>query len=136
VDYVFRARILGSRNDAVITETAYRFTVSYDLWEEKYAVTRAEPSPRSVSHLSSSAAEAWCLESIALPTDKLGADQPFWIVVEYQILEAQQSSNSNEDARYSLASLVDIFSRLNPKKDLSGKREGGPFRLSELRGRR
>ena len=133
VNYGFVARILPQKSGAPLTESAYRFAISYDLWEEKYAVTRLEPSPRSVSHLSSSAAETWCLESITLAIDKLGADQPFWVAVEYQIVEAQQQLDASDDARFTLTGLIDVLSRRSSKKELSGKKEGGPFRLSDLR---
>jgi hypothetical protein len=55
--------------------------------EQKYAVTRLEPLPRSISHLSEAAAESWCLDSITVPSEGLSSDQPFWIALEY---EAQQ----------------------------------------------
>ena len=111
VNYVFSARILASKSGDVLAESGYRFAVSYDLWEEKYAVTRLQPNPRSVSHLTSSGAESWCMDSFALPIDKLGADQPFWIAVEYRILETQTSQSDQEDSRYTLAGLIDVFSR-------------------------
>src|SRR5207249_3910101 len=111
VNVVFVARILPQRNGNPVNESAYRFVLSYDLWEEKYAVTRLEPAPRSVSHLSPSAAEALCLDSIGLPIDKLSADQPFWVAVEYQILEALEPRDGSDELRFTLAGLIDVFSR-------------------------
>ena len=133
VTYVFLARISEERNVNVLGETNYRFVISYDLWEEKFAVARLDPSPRSVSHLTSAGAESWCLDSIAIPVDKIGSTQPFWVTVEYRIVENQQSDNASEDSRFTLAGLIDIFSRKAQKKDAGGKRDGGPFRLADLR---
>src|SRR5687768_17159277 len=52
------------------TPTAERrqtFALSYDLWEERFAVTQAGVPSRSISHLTSAAAEAWCLEQLTVP---------------------------------------------------------------------
>lgn len=56
-----------------------RFAVSYDLWEEKYSVSRLGRPARAVSHLTSGAAEAWCLEQLPLATASLASDHPFWL---------------------------------------------------------
>ena len=58
------------------------FALSYDLWEERFAVTAVDARSQSVSHLVLAAAEAWCVEQLAIPLNALGAlgrDLPFWI---------------------------------------------------------
>ncbi len=66
------------------------FALSYDLWEERFAVTTVDARSQSVSHLMLAAAEAWCVEQLAVPVSALGAlgrDLPFWIRLEYRILD-------------------------------------------------
>ena len=49
------------------------FALSYDLWEERFAVTTVDTRSQSASHLSMAAAEAWCLEQLTIPVSALGA---------------------------------------------------------------
>ncbi len=43
------------------------FALSYDLWEERFAVTTVDARAQSVSHLALAAAEAWCVEQLVIP---------------------------------------------------------------------
>src|SRR2546422_9284862 len=56
VTYVLETVITSGRNGDRLAQATFRFVFSYDLWEEKYAVTRVGSPPRSVSHLSASSA--------------------------------------------------------------------------------
>ena len=57
---------------AVVAQARQSFNLSFDLWEERFAVTRVGTPPRSVSHLRSREAEAWCLEHLTVPRADLG----------------------------------------------------------------
>ena len=84
----FEMTILDKAQGTPITQNRQSFTLSFDLWEQRYAVTRAGAAPRSISHLAARDAEAWCLENMALPLTALGRfarDLPFWIRVEYRV---------------------------------------------------
>jgi hypothetical protein len=118
------------------------FALSYDLWEERFAVTTVGTRSQSVSHLAQAAAEAWCLDQLAIPLSALGAlgrDVPFWVRLEYHILDAEVTSDS-ADAGYSLQTLIDLFSRrrktsstsAGPGETAPPVLEAGPFRT--LRG--
>src|SRR5689334_22402769 len=50
-----------------------RFVVSYALWEDRFAVTQL--SGGSVEGLTSQAAEAWCLDNLALNTAGMSPDR-------------------------------------------------------------
>ena len=101
------------------------FALSYDLWEERFAVTTVGPRSRSASHLALAAAETWCLDQVAIPLSALGAlgrDAPFWVRLEYQIVEGEAAANS-PDAGYTLQGLIDLFSRRR-KTSTSGSGQG------------
>jgi hypothetical protein len=114
------------------------FALSYDLWEERFAVTTVGARSQSVSHLALAAAEAWCLEQLAIPLSALralGGDVPFWVRLEYRILDGEGASDS-PDAGYTLQALIDLLSRRR-KSDSSSSEpaesspralEGGPFK--------
>jgi hypothetical protein len=107
------------------------FALSYDLWEERFAVTTVDTQSQSVSHLMMAAAEAWCVEQLAIPVSALGAlgrDLPLWIRLEYRVLDNDGAADS-EDPGYTLQALIDALSRRRRTVASPHALEAGPFRL-------
>ena len=107
------------------------FALSYDLWEERFAVTTVDTRSQSVSHLTMAAAEAWCVEQLAIPVNGLGAlgrDLPLWIRLEYRALDGDNPSAA-EDSGYTLQALIDALSRRRKTESSPHTLEAGPFRL-------
>jgi hypothetical protein len=107
------------------------FALSYDLWEERFAVATVEARSQSVSHLMQAAAEAWCVERLAIPTSALGAfgrDLPFWVRLEYRILNGDAAADP-AGSGYTLQALIDALSRRRKTESPPRVVEGGPFRL-------
>jgi hypothetical protein len=129
VVYLFRLSLRNERRGAPVAQEMYRFVVSYDLWEEKFSVTEVEPVRRSVSRLSESAAQTWCMDAVTLPAAGIPADRPLWATFEYE----DEDAGGGASAGFPLGPLIDIFSKKNPNQPVHGYRETGPFRLSELR---
>ena len=115
--------------DSPATATIRRiFAVSYDLWEERFAVTTVGARSQSASHLALAAAEAWCVDQLAIPLSAIGRDAPFWVRLEYQLLEGDAGSDSS-DPFYTLQALIDLLSRRGKKTESSTHAlEAGPFR--------
>lgn len=132
VVYSIQLTLLVDRKSTVVHRTAARFAVSYDLWEEKYAVTRLGKPPKSVTHLSATAAEAWCLDNITARASGLSPDSPFWIRLEVRAEDSNHDFSSEEDEGFSLARLVELFSRPPAKEQPQWQREAGPIRLRDL----
>jgi hypothetical protein len=108
------------------------FALSYDLWEERFAVSALNDATRSqsVSHLMQAAAEAWCVDQLAIPLKALGAlgrDVPFWIRLEYRIVDGDPPGS--EDPGYTLQGLIDALSRRRKTESSPPPLEAGPFRL-------
>ena len=106
------------------------FALSYDLWEERFAVTVVDARAQSVSHLALAAAEAWCVEQLVVPLSAIGAlgrDVPFWIRLEYNVLDSDGGSGS-PDPGYTLQGLIDLLSRRQKADASSRVLEAGPFR--------
>jgi hypothetical protein len=124
--------VLEKPNGAVVTRGQQSFNLSFDLWEQRFAVTRIGPMPRSISHLTARAAEDWCLDNVTVPVASLGRtgrDTPFWVRVEYRIPE--RSSNApNEDSTFTLHTLIDVLSRRREDENKAKSVEAGPFRLT------
>jgi hypothetical protein len=127
----FEMAILDSAQGGTVTQTRQSFTLSYDLWEQRYAVTRTGTTPRSISHLMARDAEAWCLEHLTLPLTALGRfarDLPFWIRLEYRVQD-QPPPAAPSGPLSALGTLIDTLSRRGGDEALERSFEAGPFRI-------
>jgi hypothetical protein len=125
------AMVLPAPGKAVVATTRRIFALSYDLWEERFAVATVEKRSQSVSHLALAAAEAWCVDQLTVPVDALGGlgrDLPFWIRLEYRFLDSDASTETS-DSGYSLQALIDALSRRRKTDSSTHAVEAGPFRL-------
>jgi len=133
VNYEFQLVLRTDRNSRPLARAQQRFAVSYDLWEEKFAVTRLETAPRSVSHLSAAAAEAWRVDNVSVPVAALAPEQPFWLRLDFRTEDPNDSINQPENTGMTLSALIDLFSRRSRSEQLRGSDEAGPLRLADLR---
>jgi hypothetical protein len=127
----FEMTILDKAQGTQVTQNRQSFTLSFDLWEQRYAVTRAGAPPRSISHLAARDAEAWCLENLAMPLTALGRfarDLPFWIRVDYRVQDQPPAPAGTESA-FTLRTLIEALSRRRPEEALARTIEAGPFRV-------
>jgi hypothetical protein len=109
-----------------------KLVVSYDLWEEKFAVSIPTAS-RSVSHLTALQAEGWCIENLAISALGLAPDRPFWLKLELRAASQKELSTVVGESGISLSTLmIDVLSRKPGANDLSWTRSAGPLRLSDL----
>jgi hypothetical protein len=109
------------------------FALSYDLWEERFAVASVDSRAPPVSHLALAAAETWCIEQLAIPVsalDVIGRGAPFWVRLEYRILEGDGASDSGESG-YTLQALIDALSRRRRPESSTHSLAAGPFRLPQ-----
>jgi hypothetical protein len=125
------AMVLPAPGKSPAATTRRSFALSYDLWEERFAVTIVDTRSQSVSHLMMAAAEAWCVEQLAIPVSALGGlgrDLPLWLRLEYRVLDAD-SPSAPEDSGYTLQGLIDALSRRRRTESSPHALEAGPFRL-------
>jgi hypothetical protein len=127
----FDLSVLPGPGGAAAARTRLTFVLSYDLWEERFAVTLAGPAGRSGSYLTAPAAEAWCLEHLTIPESELGKlrDAPFWIRLEYRLLDEASTVTRNEDSGLTLRGMIEALSRRPKPSDQTHAVEAGPFRL-------
>jgi hypothetical protein len=126
--------VLPGPGGPVAAQGRQTYVLSYDLWEERFAVTQVGAPSRSAAYLTSAAAEAWCLEQLTVPVSalgRLGRDLPFWIRLGYRILEADSASPQDGAGDFSLRGLIDALSRRRKNDALTHSIEAGPFRLSQ-----
>jgi hypothetical protein len=137
VSYACQLTLAVNSNTSVLAQTLERFGFSYDLWEEKFAVTRltGQEPKATASHLPATTAEAWCLDQLTLPTAGLSPDRPFWLRLELRAEEDHEPTNNIPDPGVLLTRLVEIFSRPARAQQLRWLEEAGPLRLADLRKR-
>jgi hypothetical protein len=121
--------VLEKPNGFTVTRAQGSFNLSFDLWEQRFAVTRLGPMPRSISHLTARAAEEWCLDNVTVPLASLGriAREPFWVRVAYRIED--RATAAPDDSTFTLQTLIDVLSRRREDKDRAQSVEAGPFRI-------
>lgn len=110
-----------------------RFVLSYDLWEEKFSVTRLRGNPRSVSHLSSEAAEAWCLRSMVMSAAGLDPSRQFWLRLELRATDPKEEAAVLGEPGINITRLIEVFSRRPRSAQPHWTLEAGPLRLADIR---
>jgi hypothetical protein len=120
-------------NRSVLWKDFERFTLSYDLWEERFSVTRLRSQRSSASHLTAQQAEAWCLDRFAIPQANLPADRTVHFRVDVFAREPRSSGDSGREEPLSLGTLIDLLSRPAKPQHLAHSRvESGPVRVGEI----
>jgi hypothetical protein len=126
--------VLSKPQGPTVTETRQSFTLSFDLWEERFAVTLVGTPSRSASHRTSALAETWCLEQLAVPLTALGRygrDAPFWIRLASHVLDAAPAADADDGGGFTLQTLIDRLSRRHRDDELKKSMEAGPFRVTD-----
>lgn len=113
-----------------------RFAVSYDIWEQRFSVTRITDradQKRTISHQLATAAETWCLDNLAIHRTELPPDKPLYMRLDLRVEDPRDQSGVIGDSGISLSKLVEIFSRpVRDKQDRYPTWTAGPIRLEDI----
>jgi hypothetical protein len=120
-------------NTPAIKRAVDRFIVSYDLWEEKFSVTQTGVERGAASHLSSTAAEAWCLDHLALGIGGIAPEKPFWLRLEMRAEDARDQAAVVGDSGINLTRLIEVFSNPARAQQFRSEALAGPVRLMDLK---
>jgi hypothetical protein len=131
VPFDFQLIISSGSKDNVVARALERFTVSYDVWEEKFSVVRVRDFRRSGMRLSAASAEAWCLDNIVINASGLPTGQQLWARLEIRSAESKEPLAANSGIN--LATLIEIFSRPSRPQQDRWSVESAPFQLSDQR---
>lgn len=119
---------------SVLARTAERFLISYDLWEERFAVVRLardNQPQKSASHLAQTAAESWCLDNLVLPTEKLDPNRQVIVQLDVRAEDARNSAQLIGEPGISLTALIEIFSRPSRSQQARWTLQRGPLRIAD-----
>jgi hypothetical protein len=114
--------------------SAARFEISYDLWEERFKAVANMPSRRSKAGLTAAQAEDWCLENLAVSAAGLAADRPVFLRLELRSTDPKEFSGAMADpGSFFRAMAVFLSRKAGPGDPHWGPYQSGTFRLSDLR---
>ena len=134
VPFDFQLSLAAGARTSVIERAFERFTVSYDVWEERFSVVRLRDFRKSATNLSANAAEAWCLENILAHVPALPAERQLWARLEVRSAEPKEPSSSLfADPGISITTLIGIFSRPPRPAQDHWSLESAAFRLADLK---
>jgi hypothetical protein len=127
-----RLELLGRANGPVLAQTEQAFNVSFDLWEERFAVTRLGQPARSVSHLTSTAAEAWCLENVTIAASAIQAERrnAVWMRLVLKARDDPPARQTDEESGFSFRILIDALGRRDAREAQPRVLEAGPFNVN------
>ena len=138
VAFLGQLSISGDANATIRARAIARFAMSYDIWEERFSVsrfsiTKPETPLHSVSHLSAAAAEAWCLEHLSLDISQWPQDKPVWVRLELRTDDGRDETGVIGDPGINLTRLIELFSRPARAKQSSWQLDAGPLRLADCK---
>ena len=131
VPFDFQLIITSGSKTNVVARALERFTVSYDVWEEKFSVVRVRDFRRSGMRLSASSAESWCLDNIVVSAANLPTGQPLSARLEIRRAETKEPLAANSGIN--LAALIEIFSRPSRPEQDRWSVDSAPFQLADLK---
>lgn len=107
---------------------------SYDLWEERFAVARADDPKAAASHLTAAAAEAWCMDLLSLPASAAPADKTFVVKLDCSLRE-EAPQPADAPPTTTLTGLIDLLSRKVRATPPRWEASSLPLRLADIKNR-
>jgi len=138
IGFDFQVTLAASTQTNVVKQNTARFVISYDLWEERYAVTKVTPARKTASHLTALEAEAWCVQEMSiLDLSGVGPTQQLWARLDIRAEDERESRlfgrGNITDAGISLTSLIERLSKPPKSTQPHWTVEAGPVTLEQLR---
>jgi hypothetical protein len=133
VPFDFQLSISAGLKTNLVSRSVERFSISYDVWEEKFRVVRLRDVRKSAAGLSAVAAEAWCLENLLVPSAGLPADKELWARLDVRTAEPKESAPSSTDSGISIPALIQLLSRPPRPQQDHWTLESASFHLADLK---
>jgi hypothetical protein len=133
VTFIAQLSLSLDDNKTFVRRQPQRFVFSCDVWDpDKFSVTKlGNSSPRK--GLSAGAAEAWCLESLAIDTSGIALDRPVWLRLDLRVADLKDQADMVGDAGLSIRGLIDTLSRPARTLQPHWTVDVPPFRLEDLK---
>ena len=113
------------------------FAVSYDIWEERFSITKITQSlesRRTWSHLSAQLAENLCLENMVIDRGQIPADKDFYVQLDLRAEDPKDSLGIIGNPGINLTRfLIERFGRAPRSPQERVFLSSGPLRLADLK---
>jgi hypothetical protein len=119
-----------------VARSVARFALSYDIWEERFSVTKIGQSPesrRSQSHLTVQATENWCLDNLVIDRSQIPADREFYVQLDLRAEDPKDQLGIIGDPGINLTRLIEVLGRAPRSPQERWLFNSGPFRLADLK---
>ena len=119
-----------------VAQSVARFALSYDIWEERFSITKIGQSPesrRTASHLSAQATETWCLDNLVIDRGLLPADKQFYVRLDLRAEDPKDQLGIIGDSGVNLTRLIEYLGRPPRSPQERWLFNSGPFRLEDLK---
>jgi hypothetical protein len=117
-----------------IARSVAQFALSYDIWEERFSVTKiGTESRRTISHLSAQAAENWCLDNLGIDRSQIPADKQFYVNLDLRAEDPKDQLSMIGDAGISITRMIEILGRPSHGSQPRFLKSSGPYRLEDLK---
>ena len=138
VAFDIQVKLAAQQSSNVLRTNTARFVISYDLWEERYAVTKTTAPRKAASHLTAAEAEEWCIHEMSVvDVSGIAANQPLWARMDIRAEDEKDSRlfgrDNISDQGISLTSLIERLSRPPKASQPHWELEAGPVTLEQLR---
>jgi hypothetical protein len=118
-----------------VAQSVTSFALSYDIWEERFSVTKIDPTgSRRIqgAHLSAQAAENLCLDSLAIDRGQLPADKPFYVQLDLRMDDGRDQLGIIGDPGINFTRLIELLGRQRSPQE-HWLYNSGPLRLADLK---
>lgn len=132
IPFDFQLSLLTDSKNTILRQDVQRFVISYDIWEEKFSVTRLRGVKASAARLTAASTEQWCLDNLSVSASGIPKDKLLWVRLDIRAQEARSDRPLSEEDGLSLASLIEVFSRPVRPDGKHWRLETGPVRLQDL----
>jgi hypothetical protein len=112
-----------------------RFALSYDIWEERFSVTKigqTSDSRRAASHLSVQGAQNWCIDNLTVDRAQL-PETDFWVQLDLRAEDPRDQLGIVGEPGINITRLIEIFGRPARGTQPRWLLNSGPYRLTDLR---
>jgi hypothetical protein len=137
VAFIGQVTITTSPNSiSPVARSVARFALSYDIWEERFSVTKIGQSPesrRTAAHLSAQATENWCLDNLVIDRSQIPADKQFYVQLDLRAEDPKDQLGIIGDPGINLTRLIELFGRAPRSPQDRWLFSSGPFRLNDLK---
>jgi hypothetical protein len=133
VPFDFQLSIAAGFKTNFVGRAVERFSVSYDVWEEKFRVVRLRDFRKSAAGLSASAAESWCLENVFVPAASVPADKELWAHLDVRAVDPKEPMSPSDEQGISIPALIQLLSRPPRPQQDHWTLESASFHLADLK---